>query len=94
MKPSSTLCRTQEARQHALAAGTNLANVKAIAMMAAAAWAKEALIADKREQRLTLSRPVAAPSAGTGIEPPRPYDHSFSENPDRGFADAAPVPRY
>lgn len=87
MQPSATLCRTQEARQHALAAGTTLANVRGVATLAAAAWAKEALAAEKREQRM-LRR-----EAGLALELPQPEDRAVSENPDRGFADAGDARR-
>lgn len=83
MQPSSTFCRTQEAHQQALAAGAQLANVRGIATLAAAAWAKEALAADKREQRMENRKAIAAGLAMGAAE-----DRSFSENPDRGFATA------
>ena len=79
MRPSSILCRAQEARQHALAAGSTLINVKSVANLAAAAWAKEALLAEGRERRL-LHR------LENGLE-----ERSFSENPDRGFSELLPA---
>lgn len=86
MQPSSTFCRAQEAHQHALAARATLANARGIAALAAIAWAKEAHAAEKREERkarahasVGAERPLAAPMAD---------ERSFSENPDRGFADA------
>jgi hypothetical protein len=85
MQPSSTLCRAQEARQHALAAGTTLANVKGVAMLAAAAWAKEAALAEKREQRVLLRADREA-LIELPTQLPRSDDHWGSENPDRGLA--------
>jgi hypothetical protein len=86
MQPSSTLCRVQEAHQRGLAASTALANVRGVANLAAAAWAKEALAAEKREERLTR-RKLTAEGAGIGLELPRPDERPISENPDHGFAD-------
>lgn len=86
MRPSSDLCRTQEARQRAIAADATLANVKSIANAAAAAWAKEARQADLREGRKSLT------AEARGTRRPGGVDYLFgglpSENPDRGFADA------
>ncbi|MBC9031616.1 hypothetical protein IAG41_04350 [Sphingomonas sp. JC676] len=87
MRPSSILCRAQEARQHALAAGSTLINVKTVANLAAAAWAKEALLAEGRERRL-LHRQENGLDNGLPLELESDDDPSFSENPDRGFADA------
>lgn len=87
MQPSSTLCRARQAHHDALAAGTNLANVRSVATLAAAAWAKEALAADKREQRLERRKETADAGIALHLEMPRPDDRSFSENPDRGYAD-------
>jgi hypothetical protein len=84
MQPSLILCRAQEARQRALADESTLENVKLVAFAAAAAWAKEAKIAEQREDRKLRSRAAAlALSAG---EPPSLRERSFSENPDRGHA--------
>lgn len=87
MRPSSTLCRAQEARQHALAAGSTLINVKSVANLAAAAWAKEALLAEGRERRL-LHRQATGEEGAFAIEADSEDEDSFNENPDRGFADA------
>jgi hypothetical protein len=87
MRPSSTLCRAQEAHQYALAARSTLINVKSVANLAAAAWAKEALLAEGRERRL-LHRQATGEDGGFAVEPEPEDDQSFSENPDRGFADA------
>lgn len=77
MQPTSLLCRTQEAHQHALAAGAELANVRSVALLAAAAWAKEGLAAVKREERLRAQGAEARLALA---------ERDFSENPDRGFA--------
>lgn len=88
MRPSSILCRTQEAHQHALAARSTLANVRVVANLAAAAWAKEALLAEARERR-SLRRLVDGEDTHEAPdEPAPPRERAFSENPDRGFADA------
>jgi len=81
MNPTLAICRTQEARQRALAADAALTNVKGVAMLAAAAWAKEAIIAERREQRR------ARRDQELLYAPPLLEDRIFSENPDRGFAD-------
>jgi hypothetical protein len=80
------LCRAQEARQHALAAGSTLINVKTVANLAAAAWAKEAVLAEGRERRL-----LHRGERGLVPELESDDDPSFSENPDRGFADVEVV---
>ena len=82
MRPSSILCRAQEARQHALAAGSTLINVRTVANLAAAAWAKEAVLAEGRERRL-----LRREESGLAPELELDDDPSFSENPDRSFAD-------
>jgi hypothetical protein len=87
MRPSSILCRAQEARQHALAAGSDLVNVKSVANLAAAAWAKEALLAEGRERRL-IDRQENGEDAHLGLHLADPEDETFSENPDRGYSDA------
>ena len=77
MKPTATICRAQEARQHLLAANAILPNVRQVAMLAAAAWAKEGLLAEKRESRMIDRRlPIEV------------EDRAFSENPDRDHANA------
>ncbi len=91
MQPSSTFCRAQEAHQHALATGAALMNVRGIATLAAAAWAKEAHAAEKREERKARRQSHAAAGAELYLMPPAPEDRSFSENPDRGFPDAGTV---
>jgi hypothetical protein len=65
-----------------------LANVRQIAMLAAAAWAKEALVAERREARAAAR--VSQDGESAKILPPvlRRDERALSENPDRGFADA------
>jgi hypothetical protein len=84
MQPTSTFCRAQEARQHALAIGTGLVNARDIATIAAAAWAKEAMAAEKREERM-MRRDAAGHAAMLRLEPMPHEEYAFSENPDRGF---------
>jgi hypothetical protein len=86
MQPSSIFCRAQEARQHAVAMSSELANTRGIATIAAAAWAKEALAAEKREERFV--RKSLSEGAALPLGPLSRDDRSFSENPDRGFAEA------
>ncbi|MGK6319465.1 hypothetical protein [Sphingomonas sp. DT-204] len=93
MQPSSTMCRAQEAQQRELASNAVLPNVRRIATLAAAAWAKEALAADKREERRRLRRLDAGAAPAPRLEQPLDDDRLFSENPDRGFADVDPIRR-
>jgi hypothetical protein len=88
MQPTSTFCRAQEARQHALASAATLDNVRRVATTAAAAWAKEGAAAILREQRKLRASATAAARAACA-EPPRDDLRGLSENPDRGYADAA-----
>jgi hypothetical protein len=81
MHPTLAMCRAQEARQLALAADAALSNVKGVALLAAAAWAKEAIIAERREQRR------AHRDQETLYAPSLLEDRMFSENPDRDLAD-------
>jgi len=77
---SSAACRTQEAYHRNRAAVATLANVRVISANAATVWAREALLAEKREAK---------------IGKPRPGDvmiELFSENPDRGMADRPAMP--
>lgn len=85
MQPTAFTCRAQEARQRQLATDTLLPNVRDVAFIAAAAWQKEALAAEKRE-----AREIATRSQRIAARFHRPSeDHALSENPDRGFADRA-----
>lgn len=87
MRPSSILCRAQEARQHAVAAGSTLSNVRGVAKLAAAAWGKEAVLAEGRERRMLRRQAMNENSMELSAESPHAEDLSFSENPDRGFSD-------
>ncbi|WP_083952626.1 hypothetical protein [Sphingobium amiense] len=49
MQLSSILCRAQEAHHHAVARAATLDNVRLVANVAAAAWAKEGAAAVRRE---------------------------------------------
>ena len=80
MQPSSDFCAAQEALQNARADASTLDNVRGQAMAAAAAWAKEGALALKREERKLRDAPAGATEA-----------NGFSENPDRGAAEAAPA---
>jgi hypothetical protein len=85
MQPSSTLCRAQEAHHRTLAAATALSNIKTVSMAAAAAWAREAIDAERREERMVRRHEAADATARLRLEQPIPQDRGFSENPDRGF---------
>ncbi len=84
MQPSLAMCRTQEARQLAIAANAPLENVKGVAVLAAIAWAKEGITAQRREERRAREDKQRLNAA------PVLEDRIFSENPDRGFADPGP----
>ena len=81
MQNSSAFCRTQQASHTLRASESLLANVRSIAISAAAAWGVEAQSAERREER------HAKRQAETGSLLAVTEDRSFSENPDRGFAD-------
>ncbi len=83
MQPTAFTCRAQEARQRQLATDALLPNVRDVAFLAAAAWQKEALAAEKREAReiaTRMQRIEARLERAT-------EDRGLSENPDRGLAD-------
>lgn len=84
MSPTYEMCRTQEARQQAIADNATLDNTRVIATRAAAAWGKEALAAAKREKRVTDRKAAAEDVPDDDL--PSTEDRAFSENPDRGFA--------
>jgi len=88
MYPSSTLCRTQEEFHRERAASTTLANDRAIAEGAAAAWGHEAAAAEKREARGARTRAIAELMAVQKAEAAEVRERGFSENPDRGFETA------
>lgn len=84
MTQTAAFCRTQEALQLDRAALATLENVRMIASRAAAAWGREALLADRREtKRGQASALPAAASLSEEVE-----DRLFSENPDRGHAES------
>jgi len=87
MQPSACTCRAQEAHQRVVSLNAPLANVRSIAALAAAAWAKEALAAERREARVAHARQdrEAAKVLHLCLWPD---ERTLSENPDRGFADA------
>ncbi|MCP3733056.1 hypothetical protein M9978_21855 [Sphingomonas sp. MG17] len=92
MKPTAITCRAQQAHHLALAAAAVLPNVRGIATLAAAAWGKEALDADKRDTRAALRKQgVEEAALALRLELPAQDDRRFSENPDRGFADQGPI---
>jgi hypothetical protein len=88
MVPSSILCRAQESLHLRRAADTALENVRRIATDAAAAWAKEAIAAERREERQVR---VHAFKVDAGSVADRAADDEMlvNENPDRGFAATA-----
>lgn len=87
MQPSSIFCRVQEARHHALARAATLDNVRLVASMAAAAWAKEGVAAGLREDRKLRAKALAEANTAPA-EPPHQDLRALSENPDLGHADA------
>ncbi len=76
MQISSQFCRAQEAQQNQRAADSLLANVRTIALSAAAAWRVEAVAAARREDRRSR---IAADDAA-----PRP-DGDIREISDPDF---------
>lgn len=88
MQPTAIFCRAEEARQRALAGTAKLENVKRIAIIAAAAWAKEGAAAEHREARKLRAQEIARTGVMKG-EPPCMDDRGLSENPDRGLYNLA-----
>lgn len=88
MTATSLFCRAQQALQHDRAATAPLENIRAIAKAAAAAWGREAALAEQRERR---AFDKALPAAGSLSE--RREDSWFSENPDRGMEEPEETPR-
>ncbi|MBC7987702.1 MAG: hypothetical protein H7X93_13695 [Sphingomonadaceae bacterium] len=82
MYPSSELCRAQQALQLDRAAASDLANIRDVAVGAAAAWAREAVSAEKREKR----RALCGEHRATDALAKEQTERAISENPDRGFA--------
>lgn len=87
MQPTALTCRAQEAHQRGVSLNASLANVRQIAALAAAAWAKEAIAAERREARATHARQDREPAKILHL-PLWMDDRALSESPDRGFADA------
>jgi hypothetical protein len=88
MRPSSILCRAQEVAQRDRAARATLENVRAVAEKAADAWGREALWAEQREKRQEQARLKADLASQDDQRSREQIDDSFSENPDRGFANS------
>jgi hypothetical protein len=87
MELTSDQCRAQEAIQWERAKSEPLENVRMVALRAAIAWGHEATAAEQREARKRRTRAIAEIMQ---VQQQRSDDHdirSFSENPDRGFAD-------
>ena len=86
MSLSLAFCRTQEARQLTIAAAAPLANSRRIANIAAIAWAKEAIAAERADARRLKSAALRQSTLPCVL--PSAEDRGLSENPDRGFAGA------
>ena len=82
MANTSAFCLAQEALQRDRVAAADLENVRMIATSAAAAWAREAVVALRREAK--LGREDQLPAAASLSE--EEEDLAFGENPDRGQA--------
>jgi hypothetical protein len=76
MQISSTFCFAQEAQQNQRAADSPLANVKTIALDAAAAWRVEAIAAERREQRRTRIADDTAPTPGLPLADDPDFDET------------------
>ena len=85
MEPSSAICRAQEALHRSRAATAALPNIRLSSERVAVAWGREALCADRREERQEASRLLKSRHL-TDRQQLRD-DQALSENPDRGFAD-------
>ena len=85
MEPSSATCRAQEALHRSRAATAALPNIRLSSERAAAAWANEAIYADRREERRDANRRLQA--SGSMDRAELRAVQGFSENPDRGLAD-------
>lgn len=83
MHVSSTLCFAQEALQRQRASDSAIANVRAIAVKAAAAWHLEGIAAVGREKRQLRVQAFKANELrnASAID-----ELLLSENPDRGLA--------
>jgi len=78
---TSAFCLAQEALHRDRARGADLENVRTIATSAAAAWAREAVVALRREAK--LGREDQLPAAASPSE--EAEDAASNENPDRGL---------
>lgn len=85
MAQSAAFCRAQEALQRERAAGATLENVRSIAVSAATAWEREAVLAEQREDKRGTGG-AKLPEAGSMSEDEE--DGLASENPDRGVSAA------
>jgi len=88
MQLSSIHCRAQEIVQRDRADAALLDNVRIVAVRAAVAWGREALAAEQREARHLRTRAIAELIALRNQRSHGDEDRSFSESPDRGFAQA------
>lgn len=87
MELTSDQCRAQEAIQWERAKSEPLENVRMVALRAAIAWGHEATAAEQREARKLRTRVITEMMQ---VQRQRTDDDdrgTFSENPDRGFAD-------
>jgi hypothetical protein len=87
MELTSDQCRAQETIQWERAKSEPLENVRIVALRAAIAWGSEATAAEQREARKCRTRAIAE-MMQVQRQPTDDGDRiTFSENPDRGFAD-------
>lgn len=86
MQLSSIHCRAQEIVQRDRADAALLDNVRTVAARAAVAWGREALAAEQREARHLRTLAIRELMALQNQRVLGDEDGSFSENPDRGFA--------
>lgn len=82
MALSSAFCRTQEAAQTKRADLASLPNVRGLALSGAAAWAREGILAEKRERRHEAG--LVREAELRTVEAFAHLDATMSENPDRG----------
>jgi hypothetical protein len=88
MELSSNKCRAQEAIQWERAKSEPLKNVRIVARRAAIAWGHEAEGAEQREARKLRTRAIAEIKQTQRQLADGNDGKAFSENPDRGFANA------
>lgn len=84
MPLSSAFCRTQEAAQTKRADLATAPNVRGLALVGAAAWARESVLAEKRERRHAAEK--AHEVELRTVEAFAALDAAMSENPDRGIS--------